>query len=64
MNRTRTSCTVPGCSSVPVAQGFCFSHYAKLVAKGFGTCAAPGCGSKARHGEFCNQHTKAAATTA
>lgn len=63
MNRTRSSCLVAGCQSVPVAEGFCFSHYAKLVAKGFGMCSAPGCRSKARRGHFCSEHTKASAST-
>ena len=59
MNRQRDACQVKGCQSPPVGDGYCFHHYSKLVAKGFGICSDPGCGKKAHRGRFCDTHAKA-----
>lgn len=58
MNRPRSSCLVTGCQSTPVGEGYCFGHYSRLVAKGFGMCATPGCASKAHRGKLCDKHAR------
>ena len=58
MNRQTNMCTIKSCPSKAVSQGYCFDHYAKLVAPGFGTCSFGGCVNKIRKDRFCEKHTE------